>query len=147
MLHLFFADKFEFDFRSNLRWCEVMEQQEDQLNPYIVRSFSHILNVHHIWICRLTGRSVESHSFDILPMNYWEQLARQNYLQTIEFLNHPESPETVDYKSEEGVAMTKDAMDILYHILNHSAHHRAQISRELRLLGIEPPAFNFTAFN
>ena len=45
--------------------------------------------------------------------------------------------------------MSKTDIDILYHILNHSTYHRAQIARELRELrelGITPPSFNFISF-
>ncbi len=126
---------------------KVLDQHYDELNDFIKRSYSHILNVHHIWIARLEGKEPESFSFDVLPTNYWSKLANQNYLQTVEYLENIDIKDHMSYHDEEGVVMEKDVIDVLYHILNHSVHHRAQISRELRQLGIEPPAFNFIAFH
>ncbi len=142
----FFLDKFEYDYFSNLKWIETLTEYEDALNPFILKSFSHLVNVHHRWISRMIDQPSESDSWDLLPIDYWTALCQDNYRKTIDYLEHLELNEKVNYHSEEGVKMTKDAIDILYHILNHSNYHRAQISREMRILGITPPSFNFIAF-
>lgn len=147
MIKSFFEDKFEYDFRCNQQWIQVLEENEDHLNNFLKRSISHILNVHHIWICRLIGVKPDSEEYDILPISHWEQFAQQNYLQTIEFIKDLDEGDTTDYHTEEGKPVSKDVVDVLYHILNHSAHHRGQISKELRDQGIEPPSFNFIAFH
>jgi len=147
LLKEFFLDKFEYDFECNKRWGNILHEHYDDLNDYIKRSYSHILNVHHIWISRLKNQEPESFSFDILPTNSWEKLANQNYLQTIDFLEGKDIKDHLKYSDEEGVRLEKNVVDVLYHILNHSVHHRAQISRELRLKGIEPPSFNFIAYH
>ena len=108
---------------------------------------SHIINVHHIWISRLTETPAESHSWDRFPIDFWEQLMQDNLRKTIDYLEHVELTEKVNYHSEEGVELSKSAIDILYHILNHSNYHRAQIAVELRTLGITPPAFNFITYH
>lgn len=124
-----------------------MMQHEDVINLYIQKSFSHILNVHHIWIHRLLDLPSESHTWDLLPIDYWEKLAQENHLKTIDFLEKQELMNKVNYTSEEGIAYEKDTIDILYHILNHSNYHRAQISREMRTLELQPPTFNFISFH
>lgn len=147
MITDFFLDKFEYDFRCNQRWTEVLIQNEDAINAYIQKSFSHILNVHHIWMHRLLDLPSESYTWDLLPIDYWEKLARENHLKTIDFLEKQELTHKVNYTSEEGIAYEKDTIDILYHILNHSNYHRAQISREMGILELQPPAFNFISFH
>lgn len=146
MIKEFFLDKFAYDFHSNQRWIKTLTQHEEQLNPFILKSFSHIINVHHIWIHRLLEQEVESFTWDVLPIDFWEKLARENHLKTEEFLEKSEWEGKINYTSEEGVPFEKNTVDILYHILNHSNYHRAQINRELRLLEIEPPIFNFITF-
>jgi uncharacterized damage-inducible protein DinB len=143
----FFIDKFEYDFRSNQKWIDVLMKHEDELSDYVLKSMSHIINVHHIWISRILEKKAESHTWDILPIDYWDQLMHDNLRQTIEYLEHVDSSEKVDYHSEEGVKFSKSSIDILYHILNHSNYHRAQIAVELRKLGITPPSFNFIAYH
>lgn len=143
----FFIDKFEYDFRSNQKWLDVLTKNEDELSDYIRKSMSHIINVHHIWISRILEEKAESHSWDILPVRFWDQLMHDNLRKTIEYLEHIEFTEKVNYHSEEGVQLSRSAIDILYHILNHSNYHRAQIAMELRILGITPPVFNFIAYH
>lgn len=143
----FFIDKFEYDFRSNQKWLDVLTKNEDELSDYIRKSMSHIINVHHIWISRILEVKAESHSWDILPVRFWDQLMHDNLRKTIEYLEHIELTEKVNYHSEEGVQLSKSAIDILYHILNHSNYHRAQIAMELRILGITPPVFNFITYH
>jgi uncharacterized damage-inducible protein DinB len=142
----FFLDKFEYDYQCNKQWCEVMVNHEEELSPFILKSFSHILNVHHIWINRLFGKPSESFTWDVLPIDFWVKLAKENHLKTIDYLEKVELDTKVKYTSEEGVKLTKMDVDILFHILNHSNYHRAQISKELRALGFTPPSFNFISY-
>jgi len=142
----FFIDKFEYDFRSNKKWCEHLLSNEDDLNDYIRKSISHIINVHHIWIHRVIEMPAESHTWDVLPADYWINLAQENFLKTVEYLEQFESNEKINYHTEEGVEFSKEVIDVLYHILNHSNYHRGQIARELRNLGLSVPSFNFIAY-
>ncbi|MCH2230332.1 MAG: hypothetical protein MK105_08305 [Crocinitomicaceae bacterium] len=146
MLKEFFQDKFEYDFRSNKNWCRTILSQEQDIPEYVVKMMSHIVNVHHIWIYRVLGLPPESFSWDKLPIDYWEKLHQENYLKTIDYLEKNETYEKVNYHSEEGVIFTKETIDILYHILNHSNYHRGQIAKSLRDHGLEPPVFNFITF-
>ncbi len=127
-------------------WCEHLERHEDSLNDFVRKQMSHVINVHHIWISRLDGQPVESGSWDLLPVSYWQKLSRENYQRTTDYLDHLDLEEKIRYHSEEGVPLEKSAVDILYHILQHSQYHRAQIARELRLLELPVPSFNFITY-
>lgn len=142
----FFLSKFEYDFVCNRKWSETIQVNEEKVNDFIIKSMSHLINVHHIWIARIEGKLAESHTWDRLPMDYWVSLAQENYNRTIEYVEHLELTKKVEYHSEEGVELSKEVIDIFYHILNHSNYHRAQISLELRACGVQPPSFNFITF-
>ena len=146
MIKEFFLDKFDYDFRSNVRWIETLQKHEDELTDFVLKSFSHIINVHHIWIHRILELPAESHTWDVLPLDYWEKLTHENHMKTEDYLEKNEFDGKIEYTSEEGVPLEKDIVDILYHILNHSNYHRAQIALELRKNGIQPPVFNFISF-
>lgn len=146
MIKEFFLDKFEYDFRCNAQWIKVLHKNEDHLSDFTLKSFSHIINVHHIWIQRLLEQPSESNTWDKLPIDYWQKLSQENHLKTQDFLEKNEFIGKVLYTSEEGVPLEKEAVDILYHILNHSNYHRAQISLDLRQSQVTPPAFNFISF-
>lgn len=146
MIKEFFLDKFEYDVKCNARWIKTMQEHEDKLPQFVMKSFSHIINVHHIWINRILEQPIESNSWDLLPIDYWEKLTQEYYLKTEDYLEKNEFNGKVEYTSEEGVPLEKDVIDILYHILNHSNYHRGQISLELKNAGIRPPVFNFVSY-
>ena len=143
----FFVDKFDYDLQTNKRWIENVIQQESHVNEFIIKSISHILNVHHIWNSRLLGTLPESGLWDKLPLDFALQFATQNRNVTVSYLEYWDYQTKVDFHDEEGALMSRDTIDILYHILNHSNYHRGQISLELRNIGLKVPSFNFITFH
>lgn len=142
----FFLDKFEYDFHATNNWIESIVSQEDLVSPFVCKSISHIINVHHVWNCRLMNKTSESELWDILPMHYLFRLHQQNYLETLDFLEKFELNEKINYHSSEGVQLTKHIIDVLYHLLNHSNYHRAQIVLELKQNNLKHPSFNFISY-
>jgi len=146
MIKAFFQDKFEYDYNANIQWLECVVSQEYSLSDFTKKSMSHIINVHHIWNCRLRGIKPESETWDILPIDYFQQFTRQNYQETVDYLEKIELGEKIKYHSSEGVKFSKKDIDILYHILNHSNYHRAQIALDLKNIGLKAPSFNFITY-
>ena len=145
MLRSFFSERFETDYRINLVWCRFLLEHEDELTDVIKKEFSHLINVHHIWLSRVLGTAPESLSWDILPTRYWEQLIVDNHRKTQEFLVHMEGEERIQYHSEEGVPLNAVNTNMLYHILQHSTHHRARLAMETRAIGLTPPSTEMMA--
>lgn len=140
MLRSFFSERFNTDHQINILWHRFLLEHEDELNDFIKKEFSHLINVHHIWLSRIMGNLPESHSWDVLPTRYWEQLIVDNHRKTQEFLVHMEWEERVQYHSEEGVPLDAINTNMLYHILQHSTHHRARLAVEVRAIGLTPPS-------
>jgi uncharacterized damage-inducible protein DinB len=143
----FFLDKFEYDFFASKNWIKVIESQEDFVSEFVIRSMSHILNLHHIWNRRLLDKQVESELWDVFPIHFLQKLQEENYRETIEYLEKLELTEKIKYHSSEGVALEKRAIDVLYHILNHSNYHRAQIALDLKQNNLKTPDFNFISYH
>lgn len=142
----FFLDKFEYDFFATKNWIKIIEDQEEFISPFVDTSISHIINVHHIWNSRLKGLKPESESWDKLPIEYLLKLHEQNYSETIDFIEKFELENKINYHSSEGVEYSKPIIDILYHILNHSNYHRAQIVMDLKQNNLTAPSFNFITY-
>jgi uncharacterized damage-inducible protein DinB len=142
----FFLDKFEYDHFAMSNWIKCIEEQEEQISEFTRSSISHIINVHHIWNCRLNEAIPESNTWDILPIDYLGKLTYANYIDTVNYLENHELNEKINYHSSEGVKISKLDTDILYHILNHSNYHRAQIVMDLKQKGLKHPNFNFISF-
>lgn len=142
----FFLDKFEYDFFATKNWISSIEAQENQVSPFVLRSISHIINVHHIWNRRLLQQKSESELWDVLPVSYLLKLHQENYRETVNFLEKFELEEKIKYHSSEGVQLVKSSIDILYHVLNHSNYHRAQIVMDLKQNNLKAPIFNFISY-
>jgi uncharacterized damage-inducible protein DinB len=50
---------------------------------------------------------------------------------------------TIAYKNTRGESFENSVRDILFHINNHSTHHRAQIAARIREAGITPPTSDY----
>ncbi len=49
----------------------------------------------------------------------------------------------VEYENSEGRTFANDVKDILFHVVNHSTHHRGQIMMDLRVSGIAPEPLDY----
>ena len=142
----FFLEKFEFDFYASTNVIECIENREDEVSPFVKNSFSHCINAHHIWLSRLKEQQAESNFWDDLPLMYFQKLHEVNYTETIDFIEKFELDSKINYHSSEGVNYSKSVIDILYHILNHSNYHRAQIIMDLKQTNLAYPSLNFITF-
>ena len=142
----FFLEKFEFDFYASKNVIECIENQDDEVSPFVKKTFSHCINAHHIWLSRLKEQQAESYFWDDLPLMYFQKLHEVNYTETIDFIEKFELDSKINYHSSEGVNYSKSVVDILYHILNHSNYHRAQIIMDLKQNNLAYPSLNFITF-
>ncbi|MBC9813007.1 hypothetical protein H9Y05_11060 [Crocinitomicaceae bacterium CZZ-1] len=143
----FFLSKFEFDYQANERWIDAIEAQDVTDHFEIRRQLCHILNVHHLWISRLNDMPVFSDDWDDLPFHSWRKLNRENCAQTQLFIVNKDIAGETEYTDSEGQEQRKTSSDILYHILQHSVHHRAYINFLLRKIGAIPAEMNFIAWS
>ena len=139
-------DRFKIDLSRNLQLFNILSQNEEHLNSFIKRSFSHIINTHYIWLCRIEGSSPESNFWDQLPLHHGEKFLQENYLRTISYLDDHELQQKVNYHDEEGVKLDDSLGNILLHVLDHGNYHRGQISMELRKQGVTPPSMNLIPY-
>lgn len=146
MIKDFFLDKFEYDFYSNKLWSNHLLRFDEKVSAFSIKSMSHIINVHHIWITRLTDKKAESGAWDQLPIDFFVKLNQNNYQETVSYLEHCEFNQKINYHDSEGVMLSKEMVDILYHILNHSNYHRAQIVLDLKNNGFPVPNSNFITY-
>ena len=42
------------------------------------------------------------------------------------------------YKNSKGIEFSNTVQDVIFHVINHSTYHRAQIASDLKANGIEP---------
>ncbi len=139
---------YHYNYEINERFIRLIEEHSASLPKRVHSLMSHILNAHSIWLARLqAGESTvgvwEEQTYDSLsPIN------ALNYELTLLFLEGTEQDLNyiVAYRNSKGDAFESSVGDILWHILNHSTHHRAQIADELRRIAIAPPVSDYIFF-
>ena len=109
--------------------------------------FSHILNAHHIWNSRIGERNADFGAWDAHEVSAWEEIHYDNQRDTFGIITNTESFERrVSYENSEGRSFSNSLGDILFHIINHSTHHRGQIALDFRANGIEPPSLDYILY-
>jgi len=104
-----------------------------------VRVFSHVLNAHHIWNARILGRGPTVGVWDEHPVAAWGDLHYENQRDSFEIVSNADPIDRrIAYENSEGRAFANTLQDILFHIINHSTHHRAQIAVQFRANNLEP---------
>ncbi|QLG45142.1 DinB family protein [Costertonia aggregata] len=134
----FLNQLFDYNFYCNKKYIEefnIMKNIPEKSNVL----FSHILNAHHIWNMRIVGKTSEYGVFQIHESNDWDDIHYENQRNSFDIITHTDDFEKrIDYENTEGRLFTNTIQDMLFHIINHSAHHRGQIAMNFRANDLEP---------
>jgi len=116
----------------------------DQVPDNCIRLFRHILNAHHIWNHRILGTPTEFGVWDEHQLNAWEDIHYNNQRTSFEIVSNTDTfAKRVEYMNSTGKTFSNELKDILFHIINHSTHHRGQIMMELRNSGVVPEPLDY----
>ena len=61
-----------------------------------------------------------------------------NYEHSLHILDKFDLTATMSYTNSKGQTFSNSIRDILFHVINHSTYHRAQIATEFKQNGLEP---------
>lgn len=126
---------------ADFKYIEIFVNTGKKL-PEAEKLFSHILNAQHIWVSRLKNEIPLYDRFHVHPVEEFAPLHSVNFNE-LHALAAADLNFTVKYKTAQAGDFESSALDIMYHVVNHSTYHRAQVATQFRLNGIEPPATDF----
>ncbi|GMN10230.1 hypothetical protein MTsPCn9_13550 [Croceitalea sp. MTPC9] len=139
----FFNQLFDYNFYCNKKLIEKFLEL-DKVPKKSSTLFSHLLNAHHIWNMRLLGKESKYEVWQEHKVKDWEDIHYENQRTTFEIITNTEDFEKrVDYETTEGRVFANDLKDILFHIINHSTHHRGQILADFRANKIDPEGLDY----
>lgn len=145
-MNVFFNQLFDYNFYCNKKLIEKCSSIENTPEKSI-ELFSHILNVHHRWNAALTGHTPEYAANQIHSVKEWGDIHYENQRSSFEITTSADDFEKrIDYENSEGRLFTNTVQDILFHIINHSTHHRAQIASDFRQNGLEPLQLDYILY-
>ena len=132
----------EYCKEADRRIIEVFIDAENR-PPKALDLFSHVLNAQHIWASRMLNRKSKFSFFHVHLLNDFGDVHEQNLVLLREVVELISLDEKVNYIDSEGLHCTSAVRDILFHVVNHSTHHRGQIVTMFRDSGIEPPVTDY----
>lgn len=133
---------FEYNFWANDQFITRLKDQPE-LPEEVTRLFSHILAAHRIWISRIANKPDAPGVWDEIPAEEWEKLNIALYNDTTDVLKSVELDKSITYKNSKGSLYENSVEDLLYHLINHSTHHRSQVALLMRKNEILPPASDY----
>ena len=142
----FFKELFEYSHHYNQQIAGVIHKNSDLISEKALSLFCHILNAHQIWNNRID--SVQK-GFGVWQLHdVWElkKIDLINYEQSLIILDQFNPEDIFIYTNTSGQHFSNNVRDVLFHIINHSTYHRAQIATEFRQSGLEPVATDYIKY-
>ncbi|MBC2838395.1 DinB family protein [Robiginitalea sp. SC105] len=139
----YFQQLFDYNYYCNKRLIEACSEMEE-VPARTAELFSHILNAHHIWNARILENDPQFEVWQRQEIDQWPDLHYENQRNSFEVITNADHLEKrVGYLTSDGRSFTNTLQDILFHIINHSTHHRAQIASDFRANGKDPLALDY----
>lgn len=139
----FFHQVFDYNYFSNKQLITVCSNLEE-IPSKTGQLFNHILNAHHMWNARIMDIPSEFEAWQNHGLETWEEIHYDNQRNSFEIVSNAELWERrINYVDSKGETFSCSLQDILFHIINHSTHHRAQILADLRSHDIDPPVLDY----
>jgi uncharacterized damage-inducible protein DinB len=116
--------------------------------PSVRDTLAHLVGVEWLYLERWQGRSprsipepAEFPTVDSLRAR-WSDVERA-IRAVLTQVTDARLSETITYTNMKGEKKTLFLWKIFYHLLNHQSYHRGQVTNQLRLLGVAPPAVDY----
>lgn len=142
----FFAELFQYSHYYNQQLIVLITQNQQQVSEKAVSLLNHILNAQQIWNSRIRELKPQSAVWEIHPIDELPEMDLNNFKDTSNILDNTDLTKQLQYKISTGDSFDSKITDILFHVVNHSTYHRAQIATELKQCGIAPINSDFIVF-
>lgn len=142
-MNSFFKELFAYSRHCNQEWLKLLLSQPAAATEKTVKLMSHLINAHHIWNSRIQSKQSTYGVWDLHTIGSMEEIDSDNYQQSLDILDKIDIEVPIRYTNSRGETFTNSGRDILFHIVNHSTYHRAQIASELKSKGVTPLATDY----
>ena len=134
----FYIDLFQYSNHYNQLLYALIIENKERVTEKTILLFNHILNAHEIWNYRIKKMQPPASVWEIRPLESLNVIDNANFNDTLSILDNSDLNEIIDYKTSKGDGFSNKIADVLFHTVNHSTYHRAQIATELKQQGIAP---------
>lgn len=132
-----FKELFKYNNYFNQKLIALFSENLQSISDKNMKLINHLINAQQVWSARITNEK----EFEVWQINNWNELSNidnQNYSESLKIIDNNNLDNIIEYKNSKGIKFSNKIKDILFHVINHSTYHRAQIATELKNCGIEP---------
>ncbi len=145
----YFIELYEYNFWANQRLIKVIADAR-VTDPFILKIMSHLVSAQIIWLHRIEGLPTSPFPlWEVYNIREIESMIDESNTRWINFFKNYKVEtyeEIIHYQNSNKVDQESRLQDIAIHVINHSTHHRGQVSSRLRQLDIAPPPLDFILF-
>ena len=145
----YFLDLLEFNLWANERLMTVISQNKVN-DDNIIRLMSHLVSAQIIWLHRIEGLPTSPFPpWEVYKLQELDSMVDETNARWKKYLSNYKVDtleEVIHYQNSKKEDFINRLIDIITHVINHSTHHRGQISLRLRQLNIDPPPIDFIVF-
>lgn len=142
----FFLDLFQYNFMYNEKLLDLFEMEEVKISQKSKLLLSHLINAQNLWNLRILEEKHVYGVWETIPLELLRKMNQKNLDISIQIISRENLEKTVRYLDSKGNPFQNKLQDIIFHYLNHSTYHRAQIATEIRNSGLEPINTDFISF-
>ncbi|WMJ74136.1 DinB family protein [Cytophagaceae bacterium ABcell3] len=137
----FFKNLLEYNSRCNQALAQKLQKAPPSKKA--LQLYCHIINSHEIWNCRIRGEQIVTRDWDIRKNENLCLIDSVNLQYSLKVVLEHDLSSTIWYSSIKGEKYARSIKEILFHIINHSTYHRAQIATDFRQNNKEPVMTDF----
>ncbi len=139
----FFTGLLQYSHHYNQQMAATMAANPDKVSEKAARLLCHITNAQQIWNVRINETPPGVGVWEVYDISEIAGRDKKNFEASCAIVNSDDLDRVVAYVNSQGGAFSNTVRDILFHAINHSTYHRAQIATELKQAGLPPPITDY----
>ena len=143
-----FLKLFKYNDWANRRICDVVSHLGNH-DSKALAILNHVVLVQRLWLDRIQGVNAAYRYWDPAPVSEILELSEfstRDWLQFLAVVPADGWGRRVSYVNVRGIAFVNSLEEVITQVINHSTHHRAQVSLIIRQAGHQPPVLDFISF-
>ena len=137
-MHKFFRELLEYTFYFNEKVIYALIENPAGFPENSLKLLNHTINAQEIWNARILEQPIAVMPWEIRENIILAEINILNYQTSLKIVDTIGFEKIVNYKNSRCEVYSNYVKDMLFHIVNHSTYHRAQIATDFKLHGLTP---------
>ncbi len=139
----FFVDLYTYNQHCNQQIYAELLAHSHLVSEKAEKLFNHVLNAQHIWNGRVLAQKPLYGVWEIHSLEDLKDIMELNFKNSLQILNQEDLDRVVQYSNSKGEIFQNKVQHMMFHVINHSTYHRAQMATEFKQAGLIPLATDY----